>query len=280
MQLTTEPESQNTEYLCDYVYIDHVRLSHYYSQLSKDGLVTQSKKTARATTKDQSGLQVKALLISGNYGGEATSEEAIEIQIDPAFSRPQETLDALYQAGYIRDGLANGRMGSLILEKGSISLFDIRLLKDIWPHMGETVASNDSAGIANIKERHKAAAAKKKEFDQLAAVMTKMPHSLQGNLAVGDDVAWFTLKPECMLLNPEDLTFKHGSDLKGSWHVLGIVDALPDNLAEENSPFNGASSDLENVMRTMLDALKSMFGRPPDRYGLTPVMIFRVIKKA
>ena len=278
MQLITDQESPNEEYLCDYVYIDNLRLSHYYAQLSKNALVTNLKTTAKEIGKQGSDLQLKTPIIGGKVAGERTTEEWQETQIDSAFSRPQQTLDALYDAGFIHDEIEGSRIGSLVLSQGSISLFDIRLMRELWPAMGEMLSSQETSHIPNENQRKKAKAAKKADYDTLATLISKLPHSLQGNLTTGSVDAWFTLKPECMLLNPEDLAFKHGSDLSGEWHVLGILDALPENDFDvpvvPNFP-----AEMEIHMRTLLLGLRGVFGRPPQRYGITPVMIFRIIKK-
>lgn len=279
MQLTTVQESPSEEYLCDYVYIDSVRLAHYYSQLSQHGLITVEKKTSKDIGKQSSDLQVKAMVVAGKVAGERTNEEWIELSVDPAFNRPQETMDALYDAGYIGDSLTDARMGSLVLVKGSISIFDIRILKEVWSFMADFVANGATNHIQNVKDRQRAAAAAKKEFEQIASIISRMPHSLQGNLTIDSAAAWFTLKPDFMLVSPEDLTFKHGSDLKGEWHVLGIVDALPDQAVSEASSSQHPATELETAMRTMLEGLRGMFGRPSERFGLTPIMIFRTIKK-
>lgn len=279
MQLTVDQESPSEEYLCDYVYIDNLRLSHYYAQLSKSGLVTNLKTTAKEIGKQGSDLQLKTPIIGGKVAGERTTEEWQEIQIDSAFSRPQETLDALYNAGFINSDIDSSRIGSLVLAKGAISLFDIRLLRELWPVMGEMLSTQETLHIVNEAQRKKAKAAKKAEYDGIAAVVSKLPHSLQGSLATDSCDSWFTLKPECMLLNPEDLAFKHGSDLSGEWHVLAILDALPNDPTEVPSVPN-IPTEMEESMRAILFGLKSIFGRPADRFGVTPIMIFRTIKKS
>ncbi len=279
MQSITDQELPSEEYLCDYVYIDNIKLSHYYSQLSQHGLVITSKKISKESGKQGSTGQVKLPILSGGMAAETATEQSIELNVDSAFSRPQETLDALFAAGYIQEGISNSRIGSLILEKGAISLFDIRILKDIWIDMTDMVAASSTADIQNIKERQRLSALKKKEFGQIATIISKMPHSLQGTLSANGDAAWFTLKPECMLVNAEDLTFKHGSDLKGEWHVLGILDALPDHCIDPAQMTLFTPGPIEGAMRSMLDGLRAMLGRPSDRYGITPVMIFRTIKK-
>jgi hypothetical protein len=279
MQSNPEPKSPSEEYLCDYVYIDNLKLSHYYSQLSSHGLVVTSKRLSKQSGKQGSSGQAKLPILSGAMAAETSTEQSMELNIDSAFSRPQETLDALYAAGYIQSDISNARLGSLILERGAISLFDIRILKDVWIDMGDIVAANAVGNISNIKDQQRATAQKKKEFEGIAKIISKMPHSLQGTLSTEEDAAWFTLKPESMLASAEDLTFKHGSALKGEWHILGILDALPDQESLDIGPSLMSPSAIESAMTHMLDALRSMLGRPPDRYGITPIMIFRTIKK-
>ncbi|MRW88827.1 hypothetical protein GJ699_02380 [Duganella sp. FT80W] len=280
MQLNQEQESPSVEYLCDYVYIDNVKLSHYYSQLSSNGLVVGSKRITKEGGKQGSSGTVKIPVLSGGMAAETTNEHSLEINIDAAFSRPQETLDALFDAGYISGGLSNSPVGALVLVKGSITLVDIRILRDLWVDMGEMVAANETASIQNIKERQRVAVQKKKEFEALAKMIAKLPHSLQGTLFTDSDAAWFTLKPECLLASADDLTFKHGSALQGEWHTLGILDALPDGLYFGSDAQNYHQlSPIEIAMGTMLNGVREGLGRPVDRYGITPIMIFRTTKK-
>jgi hypothetical protein len=279
MQSIVEQSSPSEEYLSDYAYIDSVRLSHYYGQLSKHGLVTQAKHMSKTLGKDFGNFKVKAVLAEGGGHHEVASEQSIETQVDPSFSRPQETLDALYDAGYIGETISNARIGSLVLAKGSLSVFDIRMMKEMWPFIGDSQATAETAHITNPSQRQKAHAAKKKEHDSNAKIIAQVPHSVQGTFTTDDGDAWFTLQPEYMRINPEDIVFKHGCDLGGEWHVLGIVDALPDHLAPDSDAASRVSSDIENALRFMLSMLRLTLGRPPHRYGITPIMIFRTMKK-
>lgn len=278
MQSITAPESVSDEYLSDYAYIDTVRLSHYYGQLSQYGLSTQTKRTFKTIGKDTAKVGVKALVATGEGATERTSEEWYENQTDPAFSRPQETLDALYDAGFIHSGLTDSRIGTLVLIKGQLSIFDLRLLREMWQFMGDLLAKEQTSHIAKELDRQKQAARVKKEMDSLAQMIAKIPHAVQGTFANDDGAAWFTLKPEFMLINPEDITFKHGCDLDGEWHMLGIIDALP--VTAEVAPRRPViESDVEAGFRTMLVAIRAGFGRPPARHGITPIMIFRTLRK-
>ncbi|WP_343731161.1 hypothetical protein [Duganella sp.] len=61
--------------------------------------------------------------------------------------------------------------------------------------------------------------------------------------------------------------------------MLGIVDAKPNDMIENLVRAEGLNSQLEGAMRVMLLHIRQFFGRPEDRYGVTPVLIFRTIKK-
>lgn len=279
MQLTAEQNSPSEEYLSDYAYVDTTRLAYYYGQLSEHGLVTQSKHTSKTTGKDTGKLEVKAMVVSGLGQIETGSERSIELQVDPSYTRPQETLDALYDAGFVGAGLANARIGNLVLTKGYLSIFDIRMLKEMWTNIAGITAQQETAGITNIKERQKAFEARKKEAQTIAEIISKVPHSVQGTCVTDEGDAWFTLQTEYMRINPEDLVFKHGCDLEGEWHVLGIVDALPDGFAEQSPAELLVNSGLEGGLRIMLASIRQSLGRPPHRYGITPLLIFRTMRK-
>ncbi|WP_343731160.1 hypothetical protein [Duganella sp.] len=174
MQLIKAQESPSEEYLSDFLYIDTARLAHYYSQLSVDGLVTQSKRLSKDTTKSIDNVGVKAV-VTGSRQSETGSETSIELQIDPTFSRPQDTLDALYSAGYIGDGLTQSGIGTLFLTKGNISMFDVRMLKTMWPHLGEIVAEEGAKNVVGHAQQQKARAAAKKEYSTIMPLIATFP---------------------------------------------------------------------------------------------------------
>ena len=278
MQSQPGQESPNEEYLCDYLYIDSLRLSHFYGQLSEHGLVTHSKTTVKKSGKDIGTLKAGLPVFGGSLRQESLAEEALELQVDPAYQRPQQTLDALYEAGYIADEMPQCNLGGLALVEGLISITDTRLMKEVWSIMSDIVAQGSISEGMSVKEKQKTISTAKKNFEQLASIISKMPHSLQGSIATEKGFGWFTLKPEHLLVNSEDLIFKYGVDLSGQWKMLLLVDAYPDvgMPVDYGSLFD---SEIETGMRQIIGGLRGAFGRPANRFGITPVMIFRTIKK-
>lgn len=271
------PELPNEEYLCDYLYIDTQRLSHYYSQLSEHGLVVQSKHSSKSGGQQGSKLKAGLPWLGGEIKQDRTAEEQLELQVDPSFRRPQETLDALYDAGYLNVGL--GGIGQLCLLEGVLTVIDLRLMKDLWPFVGNMMAEQQTGGISNPKEKQRKIAEIKRNFNPISEILQRLPHSLQGSIQdTNGHSSWYTLKPEFLTINPEDLLFKCGCDIPGFWKMVCVVDAYPDTAFKaDHSQF--FSNDIETAMREMMGGMQSAFGRPPNRWGITPILIFRKIEK-
>jgi hypothetical protein len=257
--------------------VDTQRLAHYYSQLSEHGLVVQAKHSSKSGGQEASTLKAGLPWLGGQHKQGKSAEEAVELQIDPAFRRPQETLDALYGAGFLKKGL--GGIGQLCLMDGVLTIIDLRLMKELWPYVGGMLAEQQTSGISHPKEKERKAAEIKKNFGPMAEILQRLPHSIQGSMQDYDgNSSWYTLKPEFLTVNPEDLVFKCGCDIPGFWKMVCIVDAYPDQAFKaDHSQF--FSNDIESAMRQMMGGMQTAFGRPPERWGITPIMIFRTIKK-
>lgn len=271
-----DQKSLSTEYLFDYLYIDTQRLDYYYSQLSDDGLIVESKKSSRSSGKQDSKLSAGPRFFKGEHTQSTTGEEGIESKIDHAFTRPQDALNALHERGYLADHM--GAIGQLCMLEGLLSIVDVRMLREIWPLFGTVVAAQAAADIANPKEKQRKIAEGKKEFEALAEIIKHMPHALQGSFATAKGAGWFTLKPEFMQINPDDLMLKTGMDIAGLWHMAFIIDAYPDEilLADHSAIFD---HPLEVMMRDISIQFRQQFGRPAGRYGITPIMIFRKVEQ-
>lgn len=277
MQSNAEQGSPSEEYLCDYLYMDTQRLAHYYSQLSEHGLVTQAKHTSRSGGNETSELNAGPRFLGGSLKQGKSSEESVELQVDPALRRPQETLDALFSAGYLHKGLS--AVGKLCLLEGLLTVIDLRLMKELWPYVGNMLAKQQTDGITSTKVKKQKIAEIKSDFAPLSEILQRLPHSIQGSIQDTEgQSSWYTLKPEFLTVNPEDLVFKCGCDIPGIWKVVCIVDAYPD-LAYKADHSEFFANDLEVAMRQMMGGMQSAFGRPSNRWGITPILIFRKVEK-
>ncbi len=85
-----------------------------------------------------------------------------------------------------------------------------------------------------------------------------------------------------MIGTPADLFLKHGTLITGTWNIVGILDAMPD---DENVGSAGKAEGLglvNGVLGGVLNALAPMareFGRPHGAYGITPLVIYRMTRR-
>jgi hypothetical protein len=92
---------------------------------------------------------------------------------------------------------------------------------------------------------------------------------------------WSTLDPDSLIGGSADLNLKHGERIAGEWHVLSIFDCYPDIGTEPSDKISricGAEDNIYGVQALNLwSEFRKVLGRPPEYYGVTPLLIMRVI---
>lgn len=270
--------SPSTEYLCDFVYLDRDRAALYFAQLTEDGTITQVKRTQKDSgTSSSKGSVGVPKVVSGETGTTSQFETSVEGHYDPSWRLPLEVMNRLDELDYIATDLESARIGGLALVTGSMRIIDIRILRELWPFIGEKITQDALAALpSNVshKDRDRFTKAARDENKNMAELIAKMPHALQGVFTSQGYRLWTTLNAANMLINPDDLVFKHGADVAGEWKILAIVDALPDG----GVPVSATADGIEEGMVSILNALRTFMGRSPGAFGITPIAIFRVIR--
>jgi hypothetical protein len=109
-------------------------------------------------------------------------------------------------------------------------------------------------------------------------VMPHFPHAAQCTISGSDSKVWSSLLSDGLVTAPGDLSLKHGTEIPGTWNLLGILDALPSPIQPQtailptNEPFH-----LETLIRNFSNLGRTLLGRPPDAYGVTPLLLFRKV---
>jgi hypothetical protein len=78
------------------------------------------------------------------------------------------------------------------------------------------------------------------------------------------------------LIPADDLVLKHGGAISGRWKILYILDAY----ADEGKPpdvSGWSGGELTNGILSAMHGLRAAIGRPSGWFGITPLMIFRVV---
>jgi hypothetical protein len=283
-------EPASIDSIFDFLYVDTSRLKSWLSQVSDDGVLSSHRKTSNSgdssnsevTGSMEAGGQASALLAKGTFKGAAqgklgfTSSAALshERLFDATWSLPLNVLDALDELNFISRDISTAKVGDMVLASGVIQLDDIKLLQRIWKPAIEL-----SVGQTKITHANKAGVSmQKKQLSSMGQMLQVMPPLPQMHLAdaAGNHV-WAALGDDNMLVDMSSIALCHGTVLRGTWHVLGLLDALPDTEITTHPPFQG--SELLGFARDVVGSLREIVGRPVTAFGMTPVLIFREVSK-
>lgn len=266
-------EQPSIDSIYDFIYLDTKRLTSFLAQLDDDGVLMSIKRT-RHIEEEQ-----KNLGSLGLTGTRATTEDNTtqgkqsEKHYDSSIVAMYDVINRLDELGFIKKSISATAMGQLLLCSGTITFHDIRMMRDLWDPMMK-MFFNQQATQAVSRQDRDLLRNKTKEFESIKSILTALPHALLMTLFSEGESLWSSLEEEHLKINSDDITLKHGANFAGQWHVLGLLDAKPDDgftvpRTTGNEIFDG--------MAEMLSMIRAMLGRPANAYGITPVAIFRTV---
>lgn len=281
-------EEPTTEYLYDFLYVDRQRISWYFSQIDPQGSPTEVRTLQETVAGHTTSGNVSVGLAKGELGNSDSSANSVESRYDPQWLLPLVVIERLHEDRFIAEQLSNASMGKLVLLRGSLDVIDVRLLQEIWEPIKQAIQLQNSANLEvpgslprNERRRLQRIQDEMKnqqdaELDYTLQIIRHMPHAVQMTFKTDEGVAWACLEPRHMTTPPGDLALKHGTHVDGSWNLLGVLDARPDETPQEKLP---PAKDIRGAMAQLSLLVRSLLGRPETAFGVTPVMLFRAIKK-
>ncbi len=230
--------------------------------------VLASTKTADASN-NQTAQSVGPRSLASFSGHQATVT-SLEHTFDASHTLPLNVLDRLNELGYIRDDLDASALGDLFMAEGAIRIVDYTMMRECWSAISSLAITDQKA-----KGQHVKPAAKSNEKNALE-LLKNLPHSTELLLQAGQRTIWGYLRPEFLRTPSATIGFAHGTEVPGTWRIIAALDALPDEMADQsnhNAPpiFTELQSGMVEAMKT----LRSVFGRPPQAYAATPLLVFR-----
>jgi hypothetical protein len=125
-------------------------------------------------------------------------------------------------------------------------------------------------------------------------VLGILPHAVHAQLQMDQSSVWCSLKPESLVVSADDIFLKHGVVIPGQWHILGILDAQPDDEKKEpQAQYEAAEATMkavgDNAITTFvtkgfggfIDGIapfaRMLLGRQSRSYGMTPLLVFRAV---
>jgi hypothetical protein len=304
-----EHDDQNTDSVYDFLYHDARRIGSFLAQFDNLGHLRQvtSSETAAKDAKRGYSLKVGGSLPvpgspEGAEGGitfgvdpSQSGSEALARVYDPLWSNALTLLDCLDAKGLIQRDVSAARLGQFVIASGELSILNAAMLpkmwanaaiRDVWVrHAVETAKLQlkskpriDAVKQA-VRERSEQAALKEAEATARSGieVLPLFPHSPQCVVKGKDFSVWSTLGEEGMVGTVSDLSLKHGTDIPGEWHLLGVLDALPSPIPAQSTGGETGVAAMANLIKNLSNLGRTILGRPPDAFGMTALLLFREV---
>ncbi len=215
-----------------------------------------------------------------------SSEGRIERRYDPTWARALNFLDEIGARGMLARSTEGASLGSLLLLRGSIAIVNMRAFERVWsalaaPNPSPSQPQNRKARRASVKSPNAAG----NEIDEETAQALKLFGSLDQPILMvfdtGEVRLWSTLIDSNLLGGARDLNLKHGLVIPGDWHIVGILDGKPDtpdgSPAEFTNFCGSENNDFSVAAAHLWRELRAVIGRPPDCFGITPLVIMREV---
>jgi hypothetical protein len=109
-------------------------------------------------------------------------------------------------------------------------------------------------------------------------LLSHFPYSAQCTIIGGGLSVWSTLTVEGMVGSVADLSLKHGTNIPGTWHLLGILDALPSPIPPQIlTAYTGIPEHFDKAIINLSNIGRTLLGRKPEAYGMTAPLLFREV---
>jgi len=285
----------------DFLYQDVRRVGSFLAQFEEYG-VRQAVKATESVgqTSTLKGAAMGTLGLPTVMGGSASVDSTVadetkdlaEHTFDPLWANARRLLDYIESGDHLETDLWEATIGSFVEIKGSISIVDL--------HYVQSILKNANLRRTFVEQFAKSKGLGKnsqslKDFNNNFDLITSLPHGIQLTVYDHSDdeslvQAWSTISHESLTATAADLMLKHGVVLRGhSWRVIGILDALPDfriPSAEDPEPktldeiaVDMIPNDFVKIAANLAAVARDLIGRPRTMFGVTPILIFREVKK-
>jgi len=274
---STQDQEEQKDCLVDFIYVDKSRILSYIAQLFDDGPMQSLSKTHAIDQGMEGNFEAKIPLLKG---GTSTSDSITHSEhrvYDSSWAQILDFVSSVAKSGNISD-IYSANLGQFVQLKGNIKIRDMRLMDDVWnmlEAMGIDSFTQASVQKAATKEKRREADMQRKLFKHAFDMLQKMPQPLTLSMTDGASTTWASLSPENMTINPMDFIFKHGTQIAGEWSVIGILDGVPEDNAQFDSPM---FDDVEfgAAVDAVIEIIKQ-FGRPSAAYAITPLVLYRSV---
>lgn len=259
---------QNVVY--DFFYHDQQRVGSFLSQFHvSEGVPGKFRRTENVSESSAESRQV-GILGRKEEDDHRQRDISKEMTFDPIWENARSLIDYLIDHRLVSDEPAKARLGQLMLLRNvSISVIDMGMISSMWgPNHISTLMTMSNSSLGTREEEK-----------LLGSILqSSMPQSLQCYVRTGNNDLWCNLRRGSLVVQTEDFALKHGVRIPGTWNIVSVLDAKPDNrtAAAAKQETEGLSM-LCQAVSTLVPFIKESMGRPKSCYGITPILIYRQV---
>jgi len=276
----------------DFLYHDVKRVASFLAQFDPSGHLQQikQKEGKRRGSSDKGGLSAGIDIGVARIGFEGGTQvdnggsEDLERTYDTLWANAITLLDYLASEDMIQKDLNIARMGQFILFSGNLSVQYTGVVQPMWnlPSMAASARLSIDNTQFSPHITKSEIDAYKSGVEYILSIYTSLPHSSCFNIDDSHHKVWGILTEDYISGTSSDVALKYGNAIAGTWAVLGIMDALPDTLVEvPHPPMADVLTDGDGAVKKLIAyysfVVRRSFGRPPEMYGVTPLLIFRQV---
>jgi hypothetical protein len=153
-----------------------------------------------------------------------------------------------------------------LLAEGFLRVIDYAGMKDLWDPIMKMAGRN----LPKVKNSQGLKPSEIVEIMKGGPAVDSCPVPNRRRLPV------VVFAPCHLVIPADDLVLKHGGAISGRWKILYILDAY----ADEGKPpdvSGWSGGELTNGILSAMHGIRAAIGRPSGWFGITPLMIFRVV---
>lgn len=236
------------------------------------------------TSKREGGLDFG--VIKGGGGSDTNWHRGIRETYDPLWETSVSLVRHVESAQTLRQ--PKFEVGQLVCITGQLFALDLAFVKGLMnaESMTEFVArGTQDAGAENRKQIPMKVNKHSEEYknaQKIVDYLKNIPLDIQLMMHAGGHAFAFNIKREYLNLHRSDIPLKFPFQISGSWSIVGVVDAKPQDHVAGTIALGAAANNLFPAMAQpfiqLIGTSAVMFGRNLEAFGLSPLAIYRRVR--
>lgn len=257
------PQKEIEYALVDFLYKDYSIINSLFAQVFKGNI--SSIEMAQTTHESMNSLGgFKAMFVNGELEKEQSIENKTSKNIDLHDYKIINLFSSLNLN--IVDSLSNCNDNQIVLVKGSLSIRDLSIVKNIFPKI-------DSLGlIPEFNQPWGQRTKKIKTFgDFVKNLLELVPDGIELEVKTNsNEKAIGIVKQEYLSFKSDDLIRIYDNNIPGEWSIIGIFNKL---IKKDINTIS--NSNYRDIVDTLTIACNSLINTDQIDYSITPIVIYR-----